>query len=268
MKLKSILLTAAITLGLAAKTMAQVPNYVPTNGLVGWWPFNGNANDISGNGNNGTVNGATLTTDRFGNSNKAFNFNGLSDYISIPDNNSLDFTTAYSISVWVQIPDYSTPQFLNGSGAKDPVRTILGKPRNSGWTTGYSISSIDSNESNKFAHRNNTDFNQSFVHSNAPLPLNTWVNIVAVKTSTNLLLYKNGVLEQSTNSSILLTNSSEPLYIGKEFTSLNENWYRYFKGKADDIGLWNRALTQQEITALYNAASCANNTIITPHTNF
>jgi hypothetical protein len=36
--------------------MAQVPSYVPTNGLVGWWPFNGNANDESGNGNNGTVN--------------------------------------------------------------------------------------------------------------------------------------------------------------------------------------------------------------------
>ena len=59
-----------------ANLMAQVPNYVPTNGLVGWWPFNGNANDESGNGNNGTVNGATLTTDRFGNANKAYSFDG------------------------------------------------------------------------------------------------------------------------------------------------------------------------------------------------
>jgi hypothetical protein len=53
----------------------NVPNYVPTNGLVGWWPFNGNANDLSGNGNNGVVNGATLTTDRFGYANKAYDFN-------------------------------------------------------------------------------------------------------------------------------------------------------------------------------------------------
>jgi hypothetical protein len=45
-------------------SFAQVPSYVPTNGLVGYWPFNGNANDASVNGNNGTVNGATLTTDR------------------------------------------------------------------------------------------------------------------------------------------------------------------------------------------------------------
>jgi len=48
---------------------SQVPNYVPSNGLVGWWPFNGNANDESANTNNGTVNGPSLTSDRFGNSN-------------------------------------------------------------------------------------------------------------------------------------------------------------------------------------------------------
>ncbi len=56
MKFKSILLTAVAALSLTTATMAQVPNYVPTNGLVGWWPFNGNANDESGNGNNGIVN--------------------------------------------------------------------------------------------------------------------------------------------------------------------------------------------------------------------
>ncbi len=48
------------------QAQTQIPSYVPTNGLVGWWPFNGNANDESGNGNNGTVNGASLTSDRFG----------------------------------------------------------------------------------------------------------------------------------------------------------------------------------------------------------
>jgi hypothetical protein len=46
------------------------------DGLVAHYPFNGNANDESGNGNNGTVNGATLTTDRFGNMNKAYSFDG------------------------------------------------------------------------------------------------------------------------------------------------------------------------------------------------
>ena len=79
-KTKSII--AALLLA-ASSAFAQVPSYVPTNGLVGWWPFNGNANDESGNGNNGTVNGATLTSDRFGNANKAFNFNGINNHITL-----------------------------------------------------------------------------------------------------------------------------------------------------------------------------------------
>ena len=55
----------------------SVPSYVPTNGLIGWWGFNGNALDGSGNGNHGTVNGATLTADRFRYSNIASNFDGI-----------------------------------------------------------------------------------------------------------------------------------------------------------------------------------------------
>ena len=92
MKKKSLLLTAVATLGLTAATMAQnVPNYVPTNGLVGWWPFNGNANDESGNGNNGVVNGAALTLDRNGNVGKAYSFDGVDDYIQtlVSSNNNL-----------------------------------------------------------------------------------------------------------------------------------------------------------------------------------
>ena len=63
----------------------SVPSYVPTNGLVGWWGFNGNAQDGSGNGNHGTVNGATLTTDRFGNQNGAYSFDGVDDFISVSE---------------------------------------------------------------------------------------------------------------------------------------------------------------------------------------
>ena len=62
---------------------AQVPNYVPTDSLVGYWPFNGNAIDESGNLNDGTVNGATLTTDRFGTANAAYDFDGVDDFINI-----------------------------------------------------------------------------------------------------------------------------------------------------------------------------------------
>jgi len=71
--MKKIILLASLALSINA--FAQVPSYVPTNGLVGWWPFNGNANDESGVGNNGFtfgVNTPTLQSDRFGNSNSSY----------------------------------------------------------------------------------------------------------------------------------------------------------------------------------------------------
>ncbi|MGK5093653.1 hypothetical protein WDW89_16785 [Deltaproteobacteria bacterium TL4] len=72
---------------------------IPTNGLVAYYPFNGNANDESGNGNNGTVNGATLTTDRDGQTGKAYSFDGTDDYITITDNNSWTFNSDFSINI-------------------------------------------------------------------------------------------------------------------------------------------------------------------------
>ena len=55
LKIKNILLTAILIFGFTTISIAQVPAYVPTNGLVSWWPFTGNANDFSGNGNNGEI---------------------------------------------------------------------------------------------------------------------------------------------------------------------------------------------------------------------
>jgi hypothetical protein len=104
MKKQTLLFSLLI---LATQLFAQVPNYVPTNGLVGWWGFNGNANDESGNGNNGTVNSATLTTDRFGNANKAYSFDGVNDQINIPSSNSIaNFPNGQSISFWMKISAY------------------------------------------------------------------------------------------------------------------------------------------------------------------
>jgi hypothetical protein len=91
-------LITLITLTFTLASTAQVPSYVPTNGLVGWWPFNGNANDESGNGNNGTVNGATLTTDRFGNANEAYIFGG--NNILVPLTQELVNMPMRTISVW------------------------------------------------------------------------------------------------------------------------------------------------------------------------
>ena len=103
MKYKVLLLNAIITLGFTVSTHAQnVPAYVPTNGLAGWWGFNGNAQDGSGNGNNGTVFGASLATDRFGNPNQSYSFDGFNDRIRIPHSSNFLNDTG-SISLWMNV---------------------------------------------------------------------------------------------------------------------------------------------------------------------
>ena len=77
--------TLLLFLFITAIVNSQIPNYVPNNGLIAWYPFNGNANDESGNNNNGVVNGAVLTTDRYNSTNSAYNFN----FNSITFNNNI-----------------------------------------------------------------------------------------------------------------------------------------------------------------------------------
>ena len=97
--MKKILL---LFLLICSLSFGQVPSYVPTNGLVAWWPFNGNTNDESGNGNNGTNNGATLTQDRFGNANSAYYFSSSGCATRIDANlNTSNINGAVSISIWV-----------------------------------------------------------------------------------------------------------------------------------------------------------------------
>ena len=79
---------------------------IPADGLVAWYPFNGNANDESGNGNNGTVNGATLTADRFGNAQSCYSFNGNS-WIEVLNSPSLN-SASVSISGWFNSNDLAT----------------------------------------------------------------------------------------------------------------------------------------------------------------
>ena len=98
---------------------AQVPSYVPTDGLVGYWPFNGNANDESGNGNNGTVNGATLTNDRDGNENSSYSFDGLNDYISLFEGGQINFKDddSFSYGLWFIQGASETNSYGNSNGS-------------------------------------------------------------------------------------------------------------------------------------------------------
>lgn len=102
--MKASLIFLFYTILVSFLTHAQIPSYVPTNGLVGWWPLDGNANDYSGNGNNGNVNGAVLSPDRFNIPNNSYYFSSSNcgTRIDINNFNYSGNVGAFAISFWIK----------------------------------------------------------------------------------------------------------------------------------------------------------------------
>lgn len=229
----SILLTLSVT------TFAQIPSYVPSNGLVGWWPFNGNANDESGNGNNGTVNGATLTTDRFGVAAEAYNFDGVDDYIDIGNNNNLN-SNIISISVWYNALDY-------GSAAQGYQGNLVSKREQSGWGGAYQLA-LASNPINLVYAPYTIGGQNGNVYSTEQA-IGQWVHVVYVHDLVSARIYINGILSGTTIVSGGLTPNTLPVWFGSRPNAGVNSCF--LNGQLDDIGIWNRALTEAEIATLF-----------------
>jgi hypothetical protein len=240
----STTLSATANAGSTVCSSSQLPTSLQS-GLVGYWPFCGNANDASGNGNNGTVNGATLTTDRFGNASSAYSFDGFNDLIRVPHQSNLNLLGNYSISIWF-IGDYQntfnnwtliSKRDDNGSCCSPNVPYGVFVPFNS---TNYAVVSMAyANGNYTFATPPNSN----------PIASNIWQNAIITNDSGNLTFYLNGSIIYSTFLSNALRNSNiSDLLIGSVNREFGAEW---MNGKLDDIGIWNRALTAIEIQQLY-----------------
>ena len=223
---------------------------IPTTGLVAHYPFSGSPNDASGNGHNGTAFGATLTTDRFGNSRSAYLFDGINDYISVTHHNNLNFTTDFTISAWIRTCYPNTSQWDPG---------ILGKSHD-----------LSNNPPNYAGYgligRDNPSFQITFAgdpwryYSTPQLSHGTaindgiWHHVLYVADVTNGMQYlylDNGAAISSTiaNTGDRSTNTSN-LWIGRNpLPGLADSGY--FSGDIDDIRLYNRALTAADVGNLY-----------------
>src|SRR5665213_2163635 len=251
MKKKNLLLSAIIILGIATATIAQVPSYVPTSGLIGWWPFTGNANDSSGNGNNGTVNGATLTTDRFGSPNSAYSFNGIDNYINCGNITAMNGLQQLSISAWFN----ATSNIHNSR--------IIGKEQIANSTDGFDLQ-FDTNTGNNLATNVRTSGSSAGIDSTL-ITWGQWYNVVVVfdgnatGNSNRFKMYINGLEDTLGYFGIIPTSTSTnnfECWIGGNYAvATDAPW----NGKLDDIGIWSRALTQAEITQLYVGANVGIN---------
>jgi hypothetical protein len=233
--MKKEIYTAIAILGFANLALAQVPSYVPTDSLKGWWGFNGNANDLSGNNNNGSVTNATLTEDRFENSNNAYSFNG-SAYITIPNSANLNPTSAITFSGWVK-----------KTITKTDAQTIISNWNGTGNNRCYSII-IDPNTDLFRPSISTTGTNDYVNYSKRAVTNNLWHHLAFSYDGNIAKVYFDGILDTMYFfSGSIKSNNLYSIRIGVSSENLSE----FFNGKIDDIGIWSRALTSQEIGVLY-----------------
>jgi hypothetical protein len=239
------LFTIAI-MALSINTFAQIP----TNGLVGYWPFNGNANDESGNSNNGTVNGATLTTDRFGNENSAYNFNGTNNWIETNNTIGNFELSNFTISCWI-----------NSSGGSFE-ETYIGK-RSAGTWGSYWYGDINpTSRQSSYVLDESGNVIYEGLYSKSLVDESRWYNIVFTRDGTNLNLYVNGVADTSMSTTYIqnLSNTA-PMTIGARY--YNSTPIGFFTGQIDDIRIYDRALSGSEVTTLFNEGLCFETIIVT-----
>jgi hypothetical protein len=200
-------------------------------GIIVHYPFNGNASDESGNGNDGTVYGATLTNDRFGNENSAYDFDGLNDYIRKSNTSDFNKSDGQEISIvcWIK------PNWISGSGYSIIIANRSIPEWNYNWmlyqhadSGTLSLHGVDQNISN-------------YIPTN-----DEWTFIVAsVSSIGDFNLFVNGNLEVSFSDWMYQTQHPSVLSIG------NYGSTEFYCGKIDDIRIYDRLLTESEIEFLY-----------------
>lgn len=206
--------------------------------LIAYYPFNGNANDESPNMNDGTVFGAVLTTDRFDNENSAYEFNGTSSYIQIQDSESLHSpTNELTQAVWI----YPYTWSLVGQAG---VGVVLMKSNSANNQFQYRLSLGPEHINTAINNYNNA------VNIPTVINFNQWYFIVSVLKNDTVTVYVNGNFMGEGELSGPIQYNTLPLEIGRDVPGAIEVWH----GKIDDIRIYNRAITEEEVAILYEGS--------------
>ena len=221
-----------------------------TSGLMSYYSFNGNAGDSSGNANHPSFNNATLTTDRFGNANKAYAFNGTSSYMKIPSSTSLNCGTKISISIWVKVNGFHYGTcFGNNILAKGFGESGDALTGNYLLRFDNSLYSNNQNCNQAIPDTLHQNFHAYDVQSPNYISKNTWYYLTYTCDAIKSRFYVNSIqIDSAAANNISFTNNYD-LYFGNSNNSINPFW---LNGTLDDIRIYNRAINKAEITALYN----------------
>ena len=228
-----------------------------SQGLVAYYPFTGNANDVSGNNNNPVFNNATPAPDRFGNPNSACQFNGIDNCIRIPNSPSLNPANQISICAWVKVAGfYQGACHGNNIVMKGDADFLPGN---------YMIRFDDSYyTNNQNCNITVPDINhetffglQEIPFPNTPfVQTNQWYSVVYTCDGTTAKIYINCVLAGSGPANGITFSNTYDLFLGR----LNAPQYPYwFNGVMDEVRIYNRTINQDEVNAYGGCATLACN---------
>ena len=209
-------------------------------GLRAYYPFSGNANDVSGNNNHPVFNNATLTADRLGNANSAYHFNGTDNYMKVLNSPSLNMTNQMSISLWVKASAYYTgPCYNNMLVMKGDADYLPGN---------YSLRFSDAYTGCTNPTTTQERFYGPGVIAQLPLvQLNQWYSVVCTYDGNMAKIYVDCILRDSAVVSITSFTNSYDLFLGH----LNNAQYPYWlNGDLDEVRIYDRALNQDEVKVL------------------
>jgi hypothetical protein len=221
----------------------EVINKIPIEGLIAYWPFNGNADDESGNEINGTVIGAILSSDRHGINNSAYSFDGQNDYIEADASNLP--TAERTISLWFYANSVDNRPGLLGYGGTSSTR-------GTSWFMGINLNGLKSFHMSCHWLINRIDY----YYTNPPVE--EWYHWVITINNSGTKIYINGVEEESNTTFVDNTYvNGKELGIGvivstNGIVPYTDGNVKYFNGSIDDIRIYNRALNEAEIQALYH----------------
>jgi hypothetical protein len=260
--LSTFLLTVTDNLGTQATSSVTVNIYgsgAPSllNGLISYWNLDeasGNtAFDNAGGGNNGTDTGDTLGVS--GRINTAYGFNGTTSKIDMANTNTLtsnlNLTTSGSISAWVLIPIVHKGYDYTDFGALGYYYgQIVSRESSGGNAIGYTIYYLSYSNSFTVELASGGGTYQDFnFNDTAAVVANTWIHLVVTWGGGTVTTYMNGGNANSTTTTKLPGSNSNPFSIGYNAT----NSTNYWRGRIDEVGFWNRALTSNEVSSLYNS---------------
>ena len=247
--MKHILTLAALVI--ATSCFGQVPDYLPTDGLVAWYPFNGDANDESPFGNDASVVGASLTDDRFGLPLRAYSFDG-NDHIESPHQDWLNHGEgSFTWCGWGL--NLGTP----GWGHLLTKGLFTSSPYSG---KGTALRIYNTIHVAHYAGEDGSGYESdgNGITCDVENPSNNWFHVVGVtdKELGLISIYLNGdlICSEELDNSSYDGDHNGGLFIGCEHPYVPlPSGPQYFVGKLDDLGIWNRALTAPEVAALYNA---------------